>query len=71
MEKFDFLESVRWHEHFGTHDGQEAGFECSLCYDAVMGGHPKHPRPPAEFPPEAFCSASLDADGTRFLTSRW
>ena len=28
------------HEHRGTHDGQEAGFVCSECHDAVMGLHP-------------------------------
>jgi hypothetical protein len=29
------------HEHFGTHDGKEAGFVCQVCNDAVMGLHPK------------------------------
>lgn len=28
------------HQHRGTHDGQESGFVCSLCNDAVMGRHP-------------------------------
>jgi len=27
------------HEHLGTHDGQEAGFICTIHYDAVMGVH--------------------------------
>jgi hypothetical protein len=34
-------ECVEDHEHWGTHDGQEAGFVCSSCDDAVMGIHPK------------------------------
>lgn len=28
------------HEHRGTHDGQEAGFVCETCHDAIMGLHP-------------------------------
>lgn len=31
------------HEHLGTHDGQEAGFVCQLCHDAIMGSHPRYP----------------------------
>jgi hypothetical protein len=31
------------HEHRGTHDGQEAGFVCELCHDAIMGSHPAFP----------------------------
>ena len=31
---------VEDHEHRGTHDGQEAGFVCTQCHDAVMGVHP-------------------------------
>jgi hypothetical protein len=34
-------ECVEDHEHWGTHDGQEAGFVCSACDDAVMGIHPR------------------------------
>jgi hypothetical protein len=30
------------HEHCGTHDGQEAGFVCSQCHDAIMGVHQRH-----------------------------
>ena len=25
------------HVHRGTHDGQERGFVCSTCHDAIMG----------------------------------
>jgi hypothetical protein len=32
---------VEDHEHYGTHDGQEAGFVCTTCDDAVMGAHPR------------------------------
>jgi hypothetical protein len=31
---------VHDHEHRGTHDGQEAGFVCAQCHDAIMGLHP-------------------------------
>jgi hypothetical protein len=34
--------SVVDHEHLGTHDGQEAGFVCTQCLDAVMGMHPSY-----------------------------
>jgi hypothetical protein len=34
---FLLAECVREHEHRGTHDGQERGFVCSRCHDAVMG----------------------------------
>ncbi len=27
------------HAHRGTHDGQERGFECSKCHDAIMGSY--------------------------------
>ena len=30
---------VHEHSHRGTHDGQERGFECSLCKDGVMGAY--------------------------------
>jgi hypothetical protein len=33
---------VEKHIHLGTHDGQEAGFVCTKCNDAVMGHHPKY-----------------------------
>ncbi|MFC1482712.1 hypothetical protein ACFL56_00460 [Candidatus Margulisiibacteriota bacterium] len=32
-------ECVVFHEHLGTHDGQEAGLECTQCHDAIMGHH--------------------------------
>ena len=32
---------VKDHEHYGTHDGQEAGFACEVCKDGVMGIHPR------------------------------
>ena len=32
---------VQDHEHLGTHDGQEAGFVCAACHDAIMGVHPQ------------------------------
>lgn len=28
---------VKAHAHRGTHDGQERGFVCSQCHDAIMG----------------------------------
>lgn len=31
---------VEDHEHRGTHDGQEAGFVCTVHHDGVMGAHP-------------------------------
>jgi hypothetical protein len=45
---------VEYHAHFGTHDGQESGFVCTLHHDGVMGHHPRsgvtartfHPRGP-------------------------
>jgi hypothetical protein len=42
-ERFALPSTVVDHEHLGTHDGQEAGFACSLCHDAIMGNHPQHP----------------------------
>ena len=38
--RFSFAPCVKDHEHRGTHDGQEAGFVCTGCQDAVMGVHP-------------------------------
>ena len=49
-ERFDLAECVRFHEHFGTHDGQEAGFVCLECDDAVMGIHPRSGRAAPTFP---------------------
>lgn len=34
-----FADCVQDHEHCGTHDGQESGFVCTQCHDAVMGVH--------------------------------
>ena len=39
--RMTFAASVQDHEHLGTHDGQEAGFVCTACHDAIMGMHPK------------------------------
>lgn len=41
--RLDLPACVVEHEHLGTHDGQEAGFVCQLCHDAIMGSHPRHP----------------------------
>jgi len=38
-----FDDCVKDHEHRGTHDGQETGFVCMACHDAVMGAY--EPRP--------------------------
>ena len=35
---------VREHAHRGTHDGQERGFECTLCHDGIMGAFEATPR---------------------------
>lgn len=37
--RFRFQPCVVDHVHRGTHDGQEAGFVCERCWDAVMGVH--------------------------------
>ena len=37
-----FHDCVADHEHCGTHDGQEAGFVCTLCQDAIMGVHDRY-----------------------------
>ncbi len=42
--RMDFPECVKDHEHLGTHDGQESGFVCTVCNDAVMGVHKKYLR---------------------------
>jgi hypothetical protein len=36
-ERILLADCVHEHVHRGTHDGQERGFECSLCHDGVMG----------------------------------
>jgi hypothetical protein len=35
--RFSFPDHIVEHEHKGTHDGQEAGFICKKCNDAIMG----------------------------------
>lgn len=40
------------HEHYGTHDGREAGLVCTLHCDGLMGLHPRDSKPGAPtFPP--------------------
>jgi hypothetical protein len=41
-QRVPLAECIVDHEHLGTHDGQEAGFYCSECHDAIMGVHPKY-----------------------------
>ena len=38
--RFDLPACVQDHVHRGTHDGQEAGFVCTMDHDGVMGLHP-------------------------------
>jgi len=38
---------VQEHVHRGTHDGQERGFVCSRCHDAIMGRYEKSADIPA------------------------
>ncbi len=40
---FSFADCVIEHIHRGTHDGQERGFVCSSCQDAVMGSYESSP----------------------------
>lgn len=40
-ERFSLDECIAEHSHAGTHDGQESGFVCKECKDAIMGVHPK------------------------------
>ncbi len=37
--RFTFADCVSEHAHRGTHDGEERGFECNACHDAVMGAY--------------------------------
>jgi len=42
MDRLGFDKQViQIHSLLGTHDGQEHGFYCTLCHDAVMGLHPE------------------------------
>ncbi len=34
------------HAHRGTHDGQERGFVCTRCHDAIMGHYAPSPAVP-------------------------
>ncbi len=38
--RLPLADCVHDHEHRGTHSGQEAGFVCAHCHDAIMGLHP-------------------------------
>jgi hypothetical protein len=37
--RLTLADCVHDHEHLGTHDGQEAGFICIQCHDAIIGVH--------------------------------
>ena len=39
QKRMSLPDCVKYHELLGTHDGQEAGFECTKCKDAIMGHH--------------------------------
>jgi len=49
-ERFHFDKCVVDHEYLGTHDGQEAGFECKVHQDGIMGVHPENSRGVPNFP---------------------
>lgn len=40
---FSFSDCVKVHAHRGTHDGEERGFVCSCCHDAVIGAYEPKP----------------------------
>jgi hypothetical protein len=44
-QRIRFADCVIDHEHLGTHDGQEAGFVCAQCQDAIMGVHQRYAKP--------------------------
>ncbi|HKD79320.1 MAG TPA: hypothetical protein VKH81_06465 [Candidatus Angelobacter sp.] len=50
-EHFALPDCVKEHSHRGTHDGQESGFVCSQCWDAVIGAY----EPRAGLPIFPFC----------------
>lgn len=59
--RFVFAGCVEDHDHRGTHDGQEAGFVCSLCHDAIMGVHASHRSGLRSFPNrKLFVTGQLD-----------
>jgi deoxyribodipyrimidine photolyase len=37
--RLKLADCVHDHDHRGTHNGQEAGFVCADCHDAIMGIH--------------------------------
>ena len=41
-QRIAFDDCVIDHTHLGTHDGQESGFVCQVCHDAIMGVSPGH-----------------------------
>ena len=49
-ERFRLDACVIDHVHRGTHDGQEAGFECTIHQDGIMGSHPEFCRGVPIFP---------------------
>jgi hypothetical protein len=42
--RFALADCVVDHVHRGTHDGCEAGFECTVHHDGIMGVHPEMKR---------------------------
>ena len=36
-------DSVQDHAHRGTHDGEESGFVCHQCWDALIGSYEPEP----------------------------
>ncbi|HWB19947.1 MAG TPA: hypothetical protein VG711_06580 [Phycisphaerales bacterium] len=38
---FPLVDCVKDHLHKGTHDGEERGFVCEQCHDAIMGRYEK------------------------------
>ena len=39
-------ECVQEHSHRGTHDGEESGFVCHQCWDAIIGYYEAKPGQP-------------------------
>lgn len=40
--RLPLAQCVKDHDHLGTHDGQESGFVCTSCDDAIMGVHERY-----------------------------
>lgn len=38
-ERIQFDDCVVDYDHLGSHDGQESGFQCARCKDAIIGIH--------------------------------